>query len=105
MLDKFGIRPGTIRLHTGQTAKGYYRSAFDDAFSCYLPSQTVTTPQPNNDGHFDDFQADTPEKPVSVQKAQKPNNDGHCDGMSVENPHSGEGGSAAGVHGRWRASV
>jgi hypothetical protein len=29
MLDSFGIRPGTIRLHTGQTPKGYYRSAFD----------------------------------------------------------------------------
>ena len=41
MLDRFGIRPGTIRLHTVQTPKGYYRSAFDDAFSCYLPFQKL----------------------------------------------------------------
>jgi hypothetical protein len=108
MLDRFGISPGTIRLHTGQTPKGYYRSAFDDAFSCYLPeepSQTATSPQPDNDGHFDDFQAATPEQPVSLQKAQKPNNDRHCGDVAVERPHSDERGSAAGVHGRWRTSV
>ena len=45
LLDRFGIRPGTIRLHTGPTPKGYYRSAFDDASRAICPSNrhTVTT--------------------------------------------------------------
>src|SRR5262249_54579898 len=46
-LGKFEIQPGTIRLHTGQTAKGYYRSAFEDAFSYYLASQTVRSAEWN----------------------------------------------------------
>ena len=87
MLDRFGVRPGTIRLHTGQTAKGYYRSAFEDVFSCYLPSQTVTTSQPNNDGH--------------------------CDVVTVSNPLLDEMGSTTGVESMpeeaeslpWRISI
>ena len=71
MLDSFGIRPGTIRLHTGQTPKGYYRSAFDDTFSCYLPSQTATPPQLNSDGHFEDVRTATAEQLVAVSKSAK----------------------------------
>src|SRR5262249_24558901 len=74
MLGKFEILPGTIRLHTGQTAKGYYRSAFEDAFSYYLASQTVTTSQLNNHGHCDALQSVTPEKLVTLSKASQSNN-------------------------------
>jgi putative DNA primase/helicase len=35
VLKPFRIIPGTIRLDTGSTPKGYYRSAFDDAFARY----------------------------------------------------------------------
>jgi putative DNA primase/helicase len=38
LLKPLGISPGTIRLGTGATAKGYYRNAFEDAFARYLPS-------------------------------------------------------------------
>jgi putative DNA primase/helicase len=117
MLDRFGIRPGTIRLHTGQTPKGYHRSAFDDAFSSYLPSQTATPPQPNSDGDFDDARTATPEQLVAVSKAPKPNNDGHCGGVAVANPPLDRLGSMVGADSalppeperavslRWRASV
>jgi class 3 adenylate cyclase len=117
MLDRFGIRPGTIRLHTGQTPKGYHRSAFDDAFSSYLPSQTATPPQLKSDRDFDDARTATPEQLVAVSKAPKPNNDGHCGGVAVANPPLDRLGSMVGADSalppeperavslRWRASV
>jgi Protein of unknown function (DUF3631) len=89
-IDKFQICPGTIRLLTGSTLKGYYREAFEEAFSVYIPPPTVTPSQVNNDRHFRDFQTVTAEKPVTVQKAQKPNNDGQCDGVTVAKPPLGE---------------
>jgi len=36
LLKPFGIVPGTIRLDTGATAKGYHRAQFEDAFARYL---------------------------------------------------------------------
>jgi hypothetical protein len=86
LLGKFEVLSGTIRLHSGQTAKGYYRSAFNDVFSRYLPPQTVTTSQPNNHGHCDGLQSVTPEKPVTLSKASQLNNHGHCDVVTVSNP-------------------
>jgi putative DNA primase/helicase len=44
MLKPFGITPRTIRLDTGNTPKGYYLPAFEDAFARYLAVQTATTP-------------------------------------------------------------
>jgi len=37
MLVPFGIRSGTVRFSDGQTAKGYYRNDFSDAWARYLP--------------------------------------------------------------------
>jgi Protein of unknown function (DUF3631) len=45
MLKPFGIIPGAIRLDTGKTPKGYFRTAFNDAFDRYLPSEPATPPQ------------------------------------------------------------
>ena len=62
LLGRYEILSGTIRLGSQDTCKGYYRNAFDDAFSCYLPLESVTPSQLNNHGH--------------------------CDGVTVSNPHS-----------------
>jgi hypothetical protein len=86
LLGKFEILSGTIRLSGGHTAKGYYRTAFEDVFSRYLPPQTVTTSQVNNDGHCDGLQSVTSQKPVTFQNASQVNNDGHCDVVTVANP-------------------
>ena len=43
LLRPFAISSGTIRLAGERTAKGYYLSAFDDAFARYLRPQSVTT--------------------------------------------------------------
>jgi Protein of unknown function (DUF3631) len=50
LLDCFGIVPGTIRMDSGKTPKGYYVASFEDAFGRYLapasPFSSATTPQP-----------------------------------------------------------
>lgn len=48
MLAPLHISPGTVRLADGRTAKGYYRSVFDDAFARYLPPENVTPSQPQD---------------------------------------------------------
>jgi hypothetical protein len=85
-LGRFGIVSSTVRFNSGHTAKGYYRSAFDDAFDRYTPAQSVTASQFNNHGHCDGLQSVTTEKPVTLSKASQLNNHGHCDGVTVSNP-------------------
>jgi Protein of unknown function (DUF3631) len=84
-LGRFEIVSGTVRFNSGHTAKGYYRSAFDDAFDRYTPAQSVTPSQLNNHGHCDGLQSVTPEKPVTLSKASQLNNHGHCDGVTLSN--------------------
>ncbi len=86
LLGKFEILSGTVRFQSGQTAKGYYRSAFSDVFARYLPPQTVTPSQLNNDGQCDPLQNVTPGKPVTPPKPSQPNNDCHCDVVTVSRP-------------------
>ncbi len=38
ILRPFGIGSGTVRLSDGQTAKGYYRDVFTDAWDRYIPA-------------------------------------------------------------------
>jgi putative DNA primase/helicase len=84
LLSKYGIQSGTIRLRDSSTAKGYYRSSFDDAFLRYLPIETVTPSQAANDGHCDALESVTRENDVTVSKTSQPNNDGLCDGVTVD---------------------
>jgi len=86
LLGRFEVLSGTIRLQTGQTAKGYYRSAFEDVFSRYLPLQSVTPSQLNSHGHCDALQSVTAEKLVTLPKPSQLNSHGHCDGVTVSNP-------------------
>jgi hypothetical protein len=88
LLGPFEIYSGTIRLADGRTAKGYYRSAFDDAFSRYLLPQTATPSQPNNHGHCDALQDVTREGDVTLSETSQPNNHGHCGGVTLSNPPS-----------------
>jgi putative DNA primase/helicase len=85
LLAPFGITPGTKR-DGESTFKGYLLSDFTEAFATYLPDQTVTPSQPNNDGHRDDLRSVTPESDVTVSKASQPNNHGLCDGVTFSSP-------------------
>jgi len=55
LLKPLGVSSGTIRLPDGSTPKGYYLTAFRDAFARYLPAESATTPQPH------DFRGSTPD--------------------------------------------
>ena len=90
LLGKFEVLSGTIRFHSGETAKGYYRSAFNDVFARYLPSQSVTPSQTNDDGHCDTFQNVTTTRPVTPSETSQTNNDMHCDGVTVPHPSASE---------------
>jgi putative DNA primase/helicase len=59
-LAGFDVRPQTIRLPTGRTAKGYLRERLTDAFARYLPILSVT-PSPGAD-----FPAQTSTCPVTA---------------------------------------
>jgi hypothetical protein len=49
LLRPVHVLSGTIRLSDGRTPKGYYLSAFSDAFARYLPAQqNATTPHPTD---------------------------------------------------------
>lgn len=82
MLAPFGIVPGTKR-DGSETFKGYLFSDFAEAFAIYLPDQTVTASQPNNDGHCDTSRSVTNDKDVAPSKTSQLNSDGHCDGVTV----------------------
>jgi Protein of unknown function (DUF3631) len=81
-LSQYQIQSGTIRLDDDSTAKGYYRSAFDEVFNRYLP-ENVTTSQANNDGRCDALQNVTTVNSVTHSKTSPANNDGHCDPVTV----------------------
>ena len=71
LLAPFGITPGTKRDGEA-TFKGYLLSDFREAFATYLPDQSVTPSQLNNDGRCDGFQSVTLEHDVTVSKRHNP---------------------------------
>ena len=83
LLKPFKVTPGTIRLDSGHTPKGYKREAFEDAFERYRVSSIATPPQANNDGRFLTRQSTIVAADVAVQKSQKPNNDRRCGDVAV----------------------
>jgi hypothetical protein len=92
LLGKFEILSVTIRLPDNRTPRGYYLSAFKDAFAAYLPSQSATLPQTNNDGHCGTYQSATPDKPVALSKVPQTNNDRHCGTVALSKGGGGQKG-------------
>jgi hypothetical protein len=70
------------------TGRNYYRSAFNDAFSRYLPPQTATPPQPNSHGHCGALKNATLKNEVALSETPQANNHGHYGGVALSNPPS-----------------
>ena len=86
-LTPFGIsQPETIRVASDRTAKGYYRSAFEDAFERYLPFKNVTTSQAHSRSDCDGFQSVTPPTPVTPRKPSRAYSRSDCDVVTFLNP-------------------
>lgn len=82
ILSRYGIAPGTIRLND-ETAKGYYKSGFEDAFSRYLPPQkgnNVT--RPINIGENAGFENVTTGSCDGTENAENRNPTAGCDGVT-----------------------
>jgi len=80
-LKPYGIRPKTIRIG-GETAKGYEKKAFNDAFDRYIPSQSVTTSQVIKPDTFQENKSVTKHTNVTGIKTQKPVESLNCDGVT-----------------------
>jgi putative DNA primase/helicase len=103
-LSPFGIKPGTIRIPGGGTAKGYPREAFADAWTRYAkPSQASQEPIPpgpppfktshrHNGGNppdSGDFEAKHDEPCDGSKTQEKPQSGAGCDGVTFRNPPAG----------------
>jgi hypothetical protein len=91
-LHDFGIASRTIRIGT-ETAKGYLRETFEDAFNRYLspgcPSQTVTASQAKEINHLEKIKSVTSESPVTLLTEAKALKTLGCDGVPVARLPSG----------------
>ncbi len=104
-LAPFGVRPGTVRIGT-ETAKGYYKETFDDAWARYLPAEDTLSAQeggsepshrhnPGTTGVLGQSGAVTRLPDVTARNQPKVPENGRCDGVTAP----GEG-RRAGKHGR-----
>jgi len=94
LLRPFEIRPGTVRFNESDTAKGYYLSQFEEAFSLYLPPATppkkrhdVTNRE--NTGENGAFMPSQP-KPCDVsENTVSASRNAPCDGVTFSVPGNG----------------
>jgi Protein of unknown function (DUF3631) len=103
MLKPFGIKShGTVRFADGKTAKGYLRSAFEEAWNRYLSpknfssppdsqNRTVTPSQATDCATLNDFATVTKGPFVTVAKAPKAMDSAGCDGVTDANRGSAGG--------------
>jgi hypothetical protein len=95
----FKISTGTIRPPDGRTLKGYYLSAFEDAFARYLPFggvQTDTTSQPAETKANGDFSKRHGESLCRFENPENPSSAAGCDVVTVQTPLS-EGKNGNGI--------
>jgi len=88
LLRPYKIKPGSIRTGPGDedTAKGYKRTQFIDAFDRYLPppaKQAVTPSQPNELNNFDANEAVTPSVVVTDGNVENARTINACDGVTA----------------------
>jgi hypothetical protein len=86
-LRPYGVRSRTIRVGTS-TPKGYYLSAFRDAFARYLPTSPAsnrhTATNAGNQGEKEDFDPQQISNLFRMENAGNPNEYGVCGGVADE---------------------
>jgi hypothetical protein len=93
LLNKFGIVPRDLR-DAQKVKKGYLARAFDDAFSRYLQSDTLSQPlhryMPRDSRDSGRNATATRDEPVAVANPLNPATRAGCSGVAVEKPPAGE---------------
>jgi hypothetical protein len=90
LLHVYGIKSRTIRQPGGDTAKGYMRASFEDAWTRYTPvsaNQNVTPSQASSHAGLTRDVLDSAETETSRLNAFT---DAGCDGVTDENPENPE---------------
>jgi hypothetical protein len=86
-LRPYGVRSRTIRVGTS-TPKGYYLSAFRDAFARYLPTSSLsnrhTATNAGNQGETEDFDPPQISNLLRIENAGNSNEKGICGGVADE---------------------
>lgn len=81
-LKPFGVSPRTIRIGNN-TAKGYMKNDFEDAFARYLVEQSVTTSQPNKTNTYSGIQTVTSTASVTNEFPPESVENGQCDAVTA----------------------
>lgn len=92
MLAPFGMRPGTVRFPAGDTAKGYYRDDFTDAWARYLSPSEKRHSVTNRINIGDSSAATNVTAPSrdGGENAQNLSKNAPCDGVTEGNPSLSE---------------
>ena len=88
LLKPFGITPETHRYISG-TAKGYLRTAFDDAFSRYIPDSIGNTVTSSENRELPGNSSETSETVVTDETPPKPAESKDCYPLTDEIPELG----------------
>lgn len=87
-LSKFSIVARPVRIGI-ETAKGWPRKAFDDAFARYLSEITVTPTQASNGAACDGIEKRHTQDGVTDSKASQASNGAGCDAVTEISPANG----------------
>jgi putative DNA primase/helicase len=97
-LRRFSVSPRTIKLPNGDTAKGYHKDDFVDAFDRFLPSPRFSdrnpVTEPVNIDRNEVFEPSPVKSGLRLQSAANPNKDGHGYEVTVQKPPSCGNGTA-----------
>jgi putative DNA primase/helicase len=93
LLDAHSIVPGSVRLPSGKTPKGYHLRAFKDALTRYPPLETPQRHKPygvTGCGFSETPQAEETDGVVAFQNDEKPLKTKACGAVAFQNRQSGE---------------
>jgi putative DNA primase/helicase len=88
LLRRFNVLPRSIKLADGDTAKGYHREMFDDAFARYLPQSplpkrhAVTMPENTDDSVLSE--PSPANGGLRIENHEIANNEAEGDGVTVQ---------------------
>ena len=89
-MKPFGISPGSIRPTGDKTARGYYLSAFEDAFCSYVPPLDPTQQHNSQEtAPNDGFRSETSDPNVLDQESPKPAASNGCVAVLDNHPLPG----------------
>ena len=89
MLRSFKIVASSRRFADGNNAKGYLKTAFEEAFSRYLPDLSVTPSQVTDTAGYSDSRAVTPDIFVTAENVENTMVSAGCDGVTAKKGDTG----------------